>query len=148
MRKDLEMRIIKRAVEVYLHDYSLVHVLVVVWMHNICPSTFFSFTIWILVLTVDTSHFHMLCLMWDFAFYSAFPTWLRGFSCPSLAPFNFAPTAAHHSGAFSNEKMGMKREHPALFSSFCTPWGVFVVQSVAELPPTLPTHHPCSLPSD
>lgn len=125
----------------------MVHLLVLVWTHNKCPSTLFS-TIWILVLTVDTSHFQIFCLMWDFAFCSAFPTGLRGFSCPSLAPFNIAPTAAHHIGTFPNEKRGMKREHPALFSSFFTPWGVFVVHSVAAPPPTLPTHHPCGLPSD
>lgn len=108
----------------------------------------FSSQFWILVRTVETSHFSRFCLMWDFAFCSAFSNWLRGFSCPSLAPFNIAPTAAHHVGTFPIEKRGMKREHPALFSSFFTPWGVFVVHSVAELPPTLPTHHPCGLPSD
>lgn len=97
---------------------------------------------------IITSRFPIFCLMWNFVFCSAFPTWLQGLSCPSLAPFNIAPTAAHHFGTFPDEKRGMKREHPALFSSFFTPWGVFVVHSVAELPPTLPTHRPCGLPSD
>lgn len=44
--------------------------------------------------------------MWDSAFRSAAPPSLWGFSCPSLAAFNVAPTAAHHSGTFPNEKWG------------------------------------------
>lgn len=60
----------------------------------------------------------------------------RAHCCPSRCYF------------FPMKKRRMNREHPALFSSFLTPRGVFVVHCVAELPPTLPTRHPCGLPSD
>ncbi len=45
-------------------------------------------------------------------------------------------------------EQGMKRELPALFSSFFTPDSLFLSSRVAVLPPTPPTHHPCRLPSD
>lgn len=71
----------------------------------------------------------MLCLMWDFAFFSAFTTWLRGFSCPSLAPFNIAPTAAHHFGTFPNEKRGWNESILPSFHHFSLP-GVSMCSTV------------------
>lgn len=55
------------------------------------------------------------------------------------------PPTAHHFFTFPLEQ-GMKRELPALFSSFTTPHSLFL--HVAMLPPTPPTRRPCRLPSD
>lgn len=106
------------------------------------------FTIWILFLTSDTSHFPKVLSHVRFCLSLRCSPFTVGLLLPFISCLQRRAHRCPSPRYFSQWKMGMKREHPALFSSFFPPWGVFVVRSVAELPPTRPTHHPCGLPSD
>lgn len=135
----------KGAAEVYLHNYFLFHLSVLFWIHNTSVQAVhnLNFASYIGHVSFSQSLSHVRFFL--SLRYSPFTAGL-------LLPFiSFLQHRAHRCPSpryFSQWKRRMKREHPALFSSFFPPWGVFVVRSVAELPPTPPTHHPCGLPSD